>query len=1794
MHLLPFDLKISGTAGMRKIILAVFFVFSITASTLASPIPVFRHNATFDKSVVPASGRQEAILTVSHIGRYAITVKSPQGTALQLIDRMAGPGHVRGITGEKDGRLDVFLDRGTYKIITHSHDQGAGTVTLEVHPSKELNLPQPPRIDEYNNEHKIIQTSLDDFQQRSYWLDVKKRGKFSIEAAGRNLTDLRLWKEGTWLADITPSETKLEPRVGQPLATYRLMADLNPGLYLLTAYGGQSEPWSETSEEHPLYIRLGVPSLSDAGRRCFVASPFGVDRWLIPSNVNYFRLELPEAESASIQVCGYQGYPFYYDYSAMHEITKKSLPPVAEITNFRHSGRTRLVTVRREAGKAYILQHFERNRICHFKGNGDHWVSTIHSGHGEDSVDATAMLTERSNWMKETLIRSSVINLDVNTMWNRRFNLLDQLTLYIEVKTGGKYMIMGEGAKALFRVEPFLTSRPYDYEPPDFRPGGRWILDPGFYVLTAKPAKKGKGILQLSINSALRPNIFTPLIDEMQPGSTSNQSMFTPLIKKPGNKKTDPAETAVKFPKIRLNSNYAYTLYLNKQPGVYAGVILRRLPIDLTRPLPVTQTAGETLEVTVRIPEKGQLSAIAENGKLLDFSVNQGTVSKKHTLNPETYFVTVTNSDDHAVSYALVLTPERLSEDVPLPVLSPGALESIPDFPVLGENDPLYFNLTRKEQKTFQVKVDNPALFRLESTGLLETEGNIRTRTNPSLDRQSNNGVGRNFLVQQYLREGDYQLTIKTRGKTRGHLGLDLSPTRMNDGAWLTDGVPARHTLPAGEGIVCQFNIKEKGKYRLQSIGLNRSFRMRLEDADGWPLIAPGAPADYTQEFLPGSYRLVILPQPVDARVVTLLKYLPPEIEYKGHGPHTVSSESTGQKISHRWMEPDPGKEHIPDQWRFTVPGPVDTSVWLSEQMYGRLRKLGHKNDPETSIRISAQKGWNGRLETGEYSLDVQSLYPNNRLDYSFKIDFKQLVPGHTRKATAPANIPVSVGQNSLIEISSFGNQDVRARLYNKDRELVAQNDDRTGDWNFHIAHNLSPGMYQLRLDPVGSNSASTTVSMVQPEDVKEPVLSLPASLTVTDNKLHTYPLELSEKNLSKNRDILFAVAASRDSVRISLEQKQNKEWQTLGISTGKTPRLAVALDKKPSDSQYRLRLQSMDRRGASIRLEALTLSPIPEPERLLTGKGVTLSRVKNIELPTGIAAVKLNRPGVFRIEGPDIDTLAWTGGSHRQLSGDSRGLVVAGGDILWIMDESGKEQESKVRVTRVQLRNNQKLQLTLPPNARSAVDIAPENSGPLLIVADSRLGQPGVASDKIKDSQAGIYMGISRQSAVSVDLNSAGTCAKLWNAGDFNAPLVVSVCQYSFGQPKPDVMTWGVNDTLLGKHQAGAYKLPPGLKRIRLVLPESAAAALSLKEKITGVHWAGDQPIVKSFDTWDDHLTLLNTHTGPARVSATLTPLKTGEALAGIYSRTLIKHYFASAGIFSLNVKLSDSEKQAGILLKIQGNDISAALTENRGWVKQGQVIRVNDNAVLDIQHGSGLLTAWLEGGEHNPWEHAKGKAVEVVPPEQVHLKGQSMKLKFKQTRPAMLHLKAALPIVAYIRAAANTDPRVELFPDGADMAVYLPYLKTADKKKNLKYDSDSYITLQSAGKGELSGTAELIFTEITSLGEGPGPKIQLSPGDSRLFSFSIENDRTVGMGVRSSADIAVCKLMDNNGRVLGTGVVQMHELTSGSYLMAVEIPSDGVPVEIQPVIVGIEPPEGPPAEVVQKYLDMAGLKNP
>jgi hypothetical protein len=303
--------------------------------------------AQLETNVLPARGKQSTILNIQKFGRYAVLVESDQGTALQCIDRMAGPGEISGLAGERDGRLDLFLERGEYKILTHAYENGKGDSKLSVHDFTELHVDDIPQLVML----KTIALSLEDFQQRSFWPHIETPQTVAIEAAGRSLADLRLWKDGSWLMDIAPVANPIDPHPDKPLQAMQINAKLQPGLYLLTAYGGPARPWTEQSDEHPLYIRYGIPRLPEAGQRRFTVSPFGSDRYLVPGNSNYFHLSIPEATSIAITADTYKEDNAFSTMGRTARITKKNIPPVAELEMTTQRS-DRLVTVTARAGQS--------------------------------------------------------------------------------------------------------------------------------------------------------------------------------------------------------------------------------------------------------------------------------------------------------------------------------------------------------------------------------------------------------------------------------------------------------------------------------------------------------------------------------------------------------------------------------------------------------------------------------------------------------------------------------------------------------------------------------------------------------------------------------------------------------------------------------------------------------------------------------------------------------------------------------------------------------------------------------------------------------------------------------------------------------------------------------------------------------------------------------------------------------------------------------------------------------------------------------------------------------------------------------------------------------------------------------------------------------------------------------------------------------------------------------------------------------------------------------------------------
>lgn len=1707
-------------------IVATLIAHLTVAFATAPETPAVR----LDRASVPARGKQSALLTVDAFGRYAVTATSAQGVALQQVDRMAGAGPVTGEAGKQDGRLDLFLDRGEYKIVTHASARGSGQANLRAHAYRELNARAPLLV-----EHRLESAQLGDFEQRSYWLEIKNKRTVALEAAGRHLADLRLWRDGTWLVDVTPQIVQSQARPEQPLAVARLTAELAPGLYLLTAYGGPSQAWTEASDAKPFLLRYGIPTLAPAMRKQFTMGEFGVERFVIPPGPSHFRLELPAAHAASLQVGDYSAQSPFQAEGQSASIDKKSLPPVAELNQGARG--ERLLTVTMAAGKSFVLQHFDANRYYRFSGSGKHWISSIHAGHAEDSVGASAVLTRQTRNGAEEYLAEQAIELDRGASWHRRFNLLEDLTLFVKLDAPTKLRVVGEGVSARYRFEPFLTSRPRDYKTPPWRPSGHaFELDRGLYVLSVEP--ETKGILDLHL---------------LTPGAKAVPAL-------------SPVVAAVRFPAMDLNdSNSYYTLYMNRQPGVASGVVVRPLPVDLGFPLPVSQRSGETLAIPVAVPERGLLRALAEDGRSLELALDNGKKGSAIEVEPGRYRVTV-DARGSALNYSLGLEPTRLASQTPLPPLPDARLAGLPTFPLITPDAPRFLDLKRRSEETYKVRVDRPGLYKFESTGLLHTGGKVRTRINPSLFAANENGVGRNFQVQRYLREGDYQLTVATRGETQGHLGVQLARTEVIDGGELREREVARALLPTGQALGYRFRITKRGRYHLQTLGLGRNFELRLEDSQGWPLFAPIQPGDLTQEFEPGNYRVLVLPQTAEARVLTRLERVVEAKHTKGHGPHRIALEST---IEHTWVESanSAAKDaaRTPDQWEFVLPAPAQVTLALDSEMEANLISAA---DPGRSLAmVDAKQAWRGDLGAGRYVLRAQHSRQNNHVAYTLRLAVTQLLAGQSRLVAVPASIPVSVGADGLVELQSFGPADVRARLVDAAGETIAQNDDRPGDWNFHIARRLRPGEYKLLVDPVSEKHAQTTVSMHAPSEVAEKPLALGSDVEIKGAQVHVYPLLLPAE-----RNVLLVSAKSGDAVGLALEGESAQGWVNLGTEVGKSPYLVLPLGAERFKS-YRLRAWSADRRSMriSVRAVAATLSAMPESQ-WLQGH-VAPVRVDEKRPGLKLAMIALARPGVFRLKG-DPARLPWSDSGTRSAQAGGNPVIGVSGKSLWLVAAEGDEGTLAAERLRLPTGEQESLRLELMAGQVGSVDLQPNAEGPSLVLAQARATQPGIALGDVRNSAA---TGFVPGEAVSVALPGILVPARLWNAESMATSIELDLRQVPLRQQGAGpTLAFGVSDGALKPRGALPVKLPGGASRVRLTLSPMNAAVFVKRGSILSTHWAGEDALQETVTADADQLWLLNATTLDAHYSLEVVP-GGGESEAVLKPGELLERNVSTAGRLRVPVEVPKTDG-GDYRLRVRGNAM-ALWQENGGRIVSGDDIPIRASGVLWLRHQPGTLVAWLdEPRSQNPERIALWlKSIQetaVKPPQSVGLKGKQQVLSLKLERAAMLHLRTAVPVVTQFLVPGQP-AQTEAHLHGANINLLAPA-------------GSSRLLLRAVGVDSLSGVATMMATPAIQLADGAGSEVLLAPGSARLFSFDLKQAAIVGIGVRAASDVVRSVLYDEHGTMQSQGVVQMPSLAPGRYYLAVDMPADSAPVRVQPIVLGLNPPDTrPPYDILRRFVE-------
>jgi hypothetical protein len=472
---------------------ALAMVICLAAVGAARPEPASAQRAKsaparLSPAELPAGRDGSAILTTPATGRYSIRVKSPSGARIELVDMIEGPTDSSGAPGLRDGRIDALLDKGAYKIRVANAKGAGGKALLSAEPFVEVDGGTPALVAGLTQSGE-----LGDLRQRSYGLDVGPEGRVAIEAEGRALADMRLWRPGGELVDLAFERRNVEPKPGQFMTLIRLEGALAPGHYLVTAYGGEPLVWASGATAQPFLLRLESWTSLDAGLFEGVIGPFGSLRFAAPAGYDAFRLETPQPAPVRLQALRGGA-----SMARSGAIAKNSRDPFVTLDLPSDGKEPAKLEVSGYEGQAFSLRAVRRDAHFSFDGSGPHLVGLDIAGEGGDEIAATALFARVEKDGKTRVLASDMPRLANGRPWRGKFNLRGRTTLLFQVLDAGPVGIDAKGVKLAATIEPTfgaLTPRA------DGKIPNRYDLAAGFYTLVLDPIGDVAGVVDVTLGT---------------------------------------------------------------------------------------------------------------------------------------------------------------------------------------------------------------------------------------------------------------------------------------------------------------------------------------------------------------------------------------------------------------------------------------------------------------------------------------------------------------------------------------------------------------------------------------------------------------------------------------------------------------------------------------------------------------------------------------------------------------------------------------------------------------------------------------------------------------------------------------------------------------------------------------------------------------------------------------------------------------------------------------------------------------------------------------------------------------------------------------------------------------------------------------------------------------------------------------------------------------------------------------------------------------------------------------------
>ena len=525
--------------------------------------------ATLDRTTFPTAGETDVMLRVATAGRFAITAHSATGTALQLVDMLTGPSPREGWPGKADGRIDALLDVGTYKLRAVGAAGAAGQTALAATGFAEA---APPVL---APGYAPATLQLRDLQVQALWLVVGRDVAFTrVEAAGRSLRALKLWRDGRDLAEIGEQVAAIAPQPAHPLTDIVLSGRLSPGTYLIAAYGGPALPWADGAPDQPLYLRTGRSTDLLAGGATGRVGPFGSEAFAVPPNAAQALLRLPQSADAVLQV---------FDGAAESDevmIGRTQREPAVLLDLPEKPKQERSVVLRAAPGQDFALRVVAAGQNVPDRP-GRYWFAAAEDALGGDEAPAAAALFRINKDGTGTAIGSAgVPEIGPAQAWRTRFNYRGETTLLFRVAAPVTVAVRAEGVA--------LTARIATLDGAVMNATGNgtaathWALSPAWYALHLGARPDAVGILDLTLGP---PGLVPP----------------TP-------EPSHPAAPVLPLGEHAVEADSGLRLFVDDVPGFVGGLIARPAPLDLGQgPVVATLAPGAGAAVAARAPEAGVL-----------------------------------------------------------------------------------------------------------------------------------------------------------------------------------------------------------------------------------------------------------------------------------------------------------------------------------------------------------------------------------------------------------------------------------------------------------------------------------------------------------------------------------------------------------------------------------------------------------------------------------------------------------------------------------------------------------------------------------------------------------------------------------------------------------------------------------------------------------------------------------------------------------------------------------------------------------------------------------------------------------------------------------------------------------------------------------------------------------------------------------------------------------------------------------------------------------------------------------